>query len=127
MAWLLVPAIGGSDLIDPLVFDGPPALLEDRVEALLPLIIATLMGLAGFAEWILAGREGDEASHEEAKREQAEAEISRLRQAAGAQRREELVFGALLHDVGKLGISERILGVAVTSVRLEVRCVGLLA
>ncbi len=55
MAWLLVPAIGGSDLIDPLVFDGPTALVEDRIDPLVPLIIATLAGLAGFTGWLLAG------------------------------------------------------------------------
>jgi len=60
MAWLLVPAIGGSDLIDPLVFDGPAALVEDRTDALVPLIIGTLAGLAGLSACWVEGESGED-------------------------------------------------------------------
>ncbi len=85
MAWLLVPAIDGSDLIDPLVFDGPQALVDDRVDALVPLIVAALAGLAGFAGWFLAGREEGAAVDEEREaRERAEDEAEKLRATATA-------------------------------------------
>lgn len=87
MAWLLVPAIGGSDLVDPLVFDGPQALVDDRTDALLPLIIAAVAGLAGFAGWFLSGRDDGVAVDEErAARERAESEVKKLRVAGSSQK-----------------------------------------
>ncbi|HYH60271.1 MAG TPA: HD domain-containing phosphohydrolase [Solirubrobacterales bacterium] len=87
MVWLLIPAVGGADLIDPLVFDAPEALVGDSTEALAPLIIAALAGLAGFVGWIVALRsEGTAVGDEREEREQAESEVARLRKAASAQK-----------------------------------------
>lgn len=87
MALLLVPAFGGADLIDPLVVDAPTALVGNRTEALLPLIIASLAGLAAFAGWFHAARaEGTEVDEERADRERAEGEVERLRKAAASQK-----------------------------------------
>ena len=81
MAWMLVRAIEGSDLIDPLVFDAPVGLVVDRADALVPLLIATVAGLTALAGWALALR-GDGA--EEERREEAEREIESLRAEAKA-------------------------------------------
>jgi diguanylate cyclase (GGDEF)-like protein len=86
MAWMLVPAFGGSDLIDPLILDRPEALIAERTDALLPLILATLAGLAGYGGWMLAGREGATLAQEQRQRREAEEEARRLREFADAQR-----------------------------------------
>ena len=96
MAWLLVPAIGGSDLIDPITVEGVQAVVSERTEALIPLIVATLAGLAGFAGWLLAG---DGSAEEETKRKRAEAEVARLREASITQRE---WIGKLRGDVRQL-------------------------
>jgi diguanylate cyclase (GGDEF)-like protein len=87
MAWLLVPAIDGKDLFDPLVFDRPEALIGDKTEALRPLIAATVLGLIGFAGWLWALRaDGSAVDEERDRRQEAESEVARLRETAKAHR-----------------------------------------
>ena len=82
MAWLLAAAIGGSDLIDPVVVDAPNILVSERTDALLPLVIAAVAGVAGFLGWVLSARGGGAAGEERERRERAEAEVARLRETA---------------------------------------------